>query len=214
MSGPDQDYATFHAPRFDYLMMLVRRHVGPDDTILDVGLGPFHDRLKAEYPQAVSLGLPLHALDGHIPFDLMTSGHAPIPTDRRFDLILFAEVIEHLYLEPEVPLRALAAALKPGGRLIVQTPNAASLVKRLALLIGRQPYDALRTDPENPGHVREMTRAELIRAVEAAGLSVEQHAFADYFATPGGGPLRGLRGLAQRIFPFLREGQTVVARRS
>ena len=60
-----------------------------------------------------------------------------------------------------------------GGVLVVQTPNAVSLPRRLAMLGGRNPYELIREDATNPGHFREYTAAELRRYAAVAGLAVE-----------------------------------------
>ncbi|HEY0052870.1 MAG TPA: class I SAM-dependent methyltransferase [Caulobacteraceae bacterium] len=221
VSGGDPGYAAFHAKRFDYLEALARRLAPPEKgpAVLDIGVGPFAERLRQGWGDVTTLGLPVGVttISGapHVPYDLMTAGRgAPIPTDRRFDLVIFAEVIEHLYLEPQAVLAALRPLLKPDGRLIVQTPNAASLVKRLALALGIHPYDPLRTDPDNPGHVREYTRAELTDALETAGFRVLSHAYASYFPRPevrGVAVKRRLLRAAQHFVPAFRDGQTIVA---
>jgi hypothetical protein len=54
--------------------------------------------------------------------------------------IVFAEVIEHLFTAPELVLAYLHELLVPRGQLLLQTPNAASLRKRLKLALGRNPF--------------------------------------------------------------------------
>ncbi|MBK1878321.1 class I SAM-dependent methyltransferase [Pelagicoccus mobilis] len=90
-----------------------------------------------------------------------------------YDLILFAEVIEHLYTSPEQVLNCLKSMLRSGGRILVQTPNAAALKKRLKLLSGKNPYELIRLDRGNPGHFRELTVSDLRRYAKLCGLQVE-----------------------------------------
>ena len=62
--------------------------------------------------------------------------------DASFDVVVVAEVLEHLRL----PDRALAEArrvLRPGGALVGSVPNGFRLKTRLRFLVGRQPE----TDP-------------------------------------------------------------------
>jgi len=98
-----------------------------------------------------------------------------------YDLIVFAEVIEHLYTAPERVLRFLHSLLAPGGALILQTPNAAALRKRLKLLAGRNPYERIRPDRSNPGHFREYTVAELLGILGQTGFSVRKTWMRYYF---------------------------------
>ena len=73
-----------------------------------------------------------------------------------------AEVIEHLYTAPEIVLKCIKKIIKQNGYFIIQTPNAASLSKRMKLMFqGRNPYEMIRVDHNNPGHFREYTVDEL-----------------------------------------------------
>jgi 2-polyprenyl-3-methyl-5-hydroxy-6-metoxy-1,4-benzoquinol methylase len=57
------------------------------------------------------------------------------------DCAVFAEVLEHLhYYYVPLVLSKINRALKPGGVLILTTPNIASLFRRLRLLLGINPY--------------------------------------------------------------------------
>ena len=59
--------------------------------------------------------------------------------DRRFDVIVAADVLEHLK-EPEAVLRRLRPFLAPGGYLVASVPNVTHGSVRLALLAGSFPY--------------------------------------------------------------------------
>ncbi|MNC88966.1 hypothetical protein D3C83_48490 [compost metagenome] len=78
-------------------------------------------------------------------------------------------------------LSFVASLMSPGARLILQTPNAAALHKRMALLFGRNPYERIREDVRNPGHFREYTLRELADYGAAAGLQIERHFYGNYF---------------------------------
>lgn len=59
--------------------------------------------------------------------------------NRQFDVILFADVLEHLP-DPLTVLRFYLGFLGPGGRVVISLPNMASWDRRLALLFGRFDY--------------------------------------------------------------------------
>lgn len=100
-----------------------------------------------------------------------------------YQLIVMAEVLEHVHMPPSVVLGWIASLLAPGGYLLVQTPNAVALAKRLRMLVGRNPFQPLSADRAYPGHMREYTTAELIREGRALGLEVIDLRTANYFAT-------------------------------
>jgi 2-polyprenyl-3-methyl-5-hydroxy-6-metoxy-1,4-benzoquinol methylase len=86
-----------------------------------------------------------------------------------FDVVLLGDVIEHLR-EPVAALARLRPLLRPGGKLVLSTPNVANWAVRLSLLAGRWDY----TDRGllDRTHVHLFTRRSLVRAVEAAGYRV------------------------------------------
>jgi len=56
-----------------------------------------------------------------------------------FDIIFCGQLIEHLF-DPDHLLDEIYRTLKPKGIAIITTPNLASYLNRLALLLGFQPY--------------------------------------------------------------------------
>ena len=96
-----------------------------------------------------------------------------------------AEVFEHLYTAPDYFLGFIRTLLKPGGYLLIGTPNAVSLNRRVSMLVGRNPYDRIRTTINNPGHFREYTTAELRAYGEAANFDVEGFDLSDFYEISG-----------------------------
>jgi SAM-dependent methyltransferase len=64
----------------------------------------------------------------------------PIPSiaGKDFDVVFAGEIIEHLF-DPEHMLDEIRHVLKPGGHLILTTPNLAAWYNRVSLLFGYQP---------------------------------------------------------------------------
>ena len=65
--------------------------------------------------------------------------------DESFDMVPFIEVVEHL-LRPDLALREIRRILRPGGLLLLTTPNYAHWVLRLLYLFGVLPV-GLRSRP-------------------------------------------------------------------
>ncbi len=227
---PQDGYRAFHAPRYRYLLSVVERYLPVGGDVLDVGLSPFTDILRRRLGRSVdTLGLEPGGQDPrHFQFDLnaLADPHAARPALPRYALIVFAEVMEHLHTSPLLPLTFFRDHLVDGGVLVVQTPNAASLGKRVKLLAGLNPYEMIREDRSNPGHFREYTARELGRLAARAGLTVIHLDRRFYFdarhadhAEDGaaGQPRPRLGALKNVVYsvlpPFLREGMTAVLRR-
>ena len=94
----------------------------------------------------------------------------PGPIAARFDLIVFMEVLEHLYTPPDLILGYLASLLTDGGVIIVTTPNAVWLKNRLKMLRGKNPFETLRPNRKDMGHIREYTKAKLEKTFSATEL--------------------------------------------
>ena len=88
-----------------------------------------------------------------------------------------AEVIEHLHTPASRVFAYLGGFLRPAGVLLVQTPNAAALHKRIRGLTGRSAFNAAAPDP---GHVHEYTPGELVDAADQTGLWVVDVSLANY----------------------------------
>lgn len=191
--------------------------VRPDRTtrVLDVGLSDFTRRLRDHYADVWTLGFS-GPTEKHVTFDLNDTPREEIPTEQRFDLICFNEVVEHLHTAPETVVAALGKLLRPGGHMILQTPNGAALNKRLLLLIGRNPFERIRVDWTNPGHLRELTKAELAGVMTACGFEIVDHRCLEYAGVYGRSwrniALPMLR-LAAAIHPTFARSQQIVVRK-
>jgi len=144
VAEPDaQRYFEFHRERYRFLLETAAPFLDSGARVLDIGLSALPRLLLQRFPRVElsTLGFDDRRYRSpgewpHFDCDLNDPAFAWASLSA-FDLIICAEVIEHLHSPPERILRLLAGALRPGGRLILQTPNAASLEKRVKLLCGR-----------------------------------------------------------------------------
>ena len=120
------DYYRFHEERWIYLLDLLGSHLKPSSRVLDIGRSPLTALLYKKYKNLTTLGFPLEntKLDKiveisqdipHIEFDLNNSRYpekwVKLP---KFDAIIFAEVLEHLYVAPEYVFNFLKSGLRRG----------------------------------------------------------------------------------------------------
>lgn len=93
-----------------------------------------------------------------------------LPADQTFDVVLCGDLVEHLR-DPQTFMARVRAALKPGGVIILSTPNVANWSVRLRLLAGRWEYaDRGLLDRT---HTHLFTRRTLLRALREAGYRPE-----------------------------------------
>lgn len=89
--------------------------------------------------------------------------------DERFDVIMFADVLEHLK-DPWTLLRTMQPFLAPGGRMLVSLPNMAHGDVRLSLLAGEFRYRPLGLLDNT--HVRFFTRETVYSLFEETGYEI------------------------------------------
>jgi 2-polyprenyl-3-methyl-5-hydroxy-6-metoxy-1,4-benzoquinol methylase len=109
--------------------------------------------------------------------------------DARFDVLIFADVLEHLAW-PLGVLRRYLERLAPGGSVIVSLPNVGLWSVRFAHLFGRWNYEE--TGVLDRTHLRFFTRSSAQWLLREAGLEVER-------VTYNPGLLRPFVPLARRV---------------
>ena len=143
-------------------------------VLVDVGCGS--GRLWSFIGDRIDhyLGVDVVRYDGlpdaieFIPFDL-DSGKVSL-ADGSADLVCAVEVIEHLE-NPRSFVRELVRLVKPGGFVIVTTPNQLSLLSKLTLILKNQ-FNAFQEAPGlYPAHITALLEIDLIRIFTESGLT-------------------------------------------
>ncbi|WP_037885287.1 class I SAM-dependent methyltransferase, partial [Streptomyces viridochromogenes] len=182
----------------------------PPATVLDVGCGDGsaaavaarvlagHRIVGVDWSQD-ALRRAAHRLPGVVRGEL-SDGGLPFGAGSA-DAVLFSEVVEHL-VDPDGALDELRRVLRPGGHLMLSTPNLAAWYNRALLLGGVQPVFSevsLRRIHGRPGsqvvgHLRLFTARALREFVTASGFEVVRLEGAPFHGVPR--PLRPLDRLA------------------
>jgi len=95
----------------------------------------------------------------------------PIPLSDRFaDAVVAVETIEHLE-NPRALMREMVRLCRPGGGVIVTTPNQLSLASKTFLLTRNQ-FQAFQKAPGlYPAHITALLEIDLIRIAQECGLA-------------------------------------------
>jgi SAM-dependent methyltransferase len=193
-SGPDR------ARRQARMLREVLRAVGSPASIVDIGCGdgaatalaarvnPGHRILGLDWSadalrRARAHGLALiraEAEPGGLP---IASGHA--------DVVIMSEILEHL-VDPDSVLEEARRVLRPGGTLLLSTPNLAAWYNRGLLAVGVQPVFTEvslrgvfgRPGSQVAGHLRLFTRRALVGLLAARGFGAIRVSGACYHDVP------------------------------
>ena len=179
-----------HYAQADFEQCLFRT-VQVGDSWLDVGCGhsllpPWRESQERELlsrPTLVAgLDPELVALSAHRGITLRVCGEAgDLPfADGTFDLVTANMVVEHLS-EPEVQFREVSRILRPGGRLLIHTPNAegyptlaARLVPDAARALAARMLETRPADDRFSTYYRANTLATISAVAAQTNFAVEQ----------------------------------------
>jgi SAM-dependent methyltransferase len=185
-----QGYVRNHIMRITFDFELVERYATKSSRILEFGSVPllltapltragFHltgvDIAPERYKSAIeSAGLSVVKCDietSRLPFEA-----------NRFDLITFFELFEHLRVNPIFTIGEAIRVLKPGGILLLSTPNLRSLAGLANFLVHGRAYSCSGDMYEeyrklerlgHMGHVREYTTVEVTDFFRRMGMELE-----------------------------------------
>ncbi|EEP75214.1 methyltransferase [Micromonospora sp. ATCC 39149] len=190
---------------------------GPAGALLELGAGArsIFDSLPGLRRPTVVADLSWPALTEltagrHRPVRLDVTRPLPL-ADRSVAGVVAAELIEHLY-HPGALLAEIARVLRPGGALVLSTPNLATLQDRIRFLLGRSPRQV---DPMHRYlhlHIRPFTAQMLRRILRAAGF-VDVSIRSNYVGVHVGRGRWLQSRLLARLFPGLGGSLVASARR-
>ena len=152
--------------------------IGRPRSVLDVGCGRGLNGLLAKEKGAHVVGLESWGpsvqvararLDEVFEVDIETDEATRVLAGRKFDTLLFGDVLEHTR-DPLAVLQRFLPHLEDGGHVIVSLPNVAAWTVRLGLLAGK--FEYAQSGILDETHLRFFTRETAKRLVERAGLEL------------------------------------------
>jgi SAM-dependent methyltransferase len=191
--GLDKDegvisYLEEHTYRYQEIIKSIPRSPSPI-RVLDIGTTPFTIFLKENYPHFEVSTLDITPImkercqASGIKFAVCDLARQPIPfPDNYFDLVIFTEVLEHLFALPSEVLKEIRRVMRAQGKLILSVPNFASLIKRIKLLLGINPLPAIDDQVRGGGrcgygHIREYTMGEIVPILKVSEFTILKKKF-------------------------------------
>lgn len=176
----------WHGGKLTMIDQLIRPHLKADSRLLEIGCGAGNLLLQASvrgsYPVALDLAMQALTFVRSRLREAQTGPAAPrgflclqsvgelLPlASESFECVLLSEVIEHLET-PQISIKEAARVLRPGGRLLVTTPNYHSFWPLMERVV-----DLLNMAPKMAGeqHISRFYPASLKRLLIESGLGIE-----------------------------------------
>jgi len=180
----------WHGGKLTMIDRLIRPHLSDDSRLLEIGCGAGNLLLQASvrgsYPVALDLSMQSLSFvrlrlqeavadaDAPVSFACIQAIGELLPLAKEsFDCVLLSEVIEHLE-DPQITVQEAARVLRPGGRLLVTTPNYRSFWPLVEWAV-----DLMNMAPKMAGeqHISRFHPASLQRLLADSSFDI------DYFGT-------------------------------
>ena len=191
----DDVYFNTSLHRYKYYFAIAKR-LPYSSEILEVGGSPGHVTVGL-----YEMGFKLHSINLNIEWNKFYPSNkwleklnvkihniekSRLPySDNRFDAIFFTEVLEHIAIKDPIEiLREFNRVLKPGGMIVISTPNVCNISNIIALLNGKNIfwrneifYGSL--DRHNreytPDELRELVKIENFNDIEMFGINCDSN---------------------------------------
>lgn len=216
-TDPNPTRRGLHLDRRQWVETQSAAYAGPGKTAVEVGVGCgiFVKFLSGCGATVTAIDINQSFLDNVAQMPgvsvLNCDATRPLPIEPA-DFILCTEVLEHVpAAQSQAMLSSLYGALKPGGTLLLTTPQKFSTVELMARLfkfpallwIARRIYGAA----EELGHINLMTRGQLGDQIARAGFEVRKAqtfgmylpVVAEFGGSPGWRILRGMNAIFGRV---------------
>lgn len=177
------------------------RHAG-GGTLVDVGCGTgaLWDFARDRFDRYAGVDVVRYEgfpADGAFHEVDLETGRVPLP-DGSADVVVAVEAIEHVE-NPRAFVRELARLARPGGLVVVTTPNQLSLLSKLTLVLRNQ-FNAFQEAPGlYPAHLTALLEVDLLRIARESGLADPATRFTDSGRVPFS-PWHWPRGFRGRAF--------------
>ena len=190
----DKTYLECHAPKLQMVLSLTE-NLDPH-VVLDLGCGDgiiSHEILKQTYCTLIGIDISVNNIRharSRVPHLLIADLEHPLPfRSSTLDLCLALDIIEHV-IDTDNFLLEIHRVLTNTGKLILVTPNLASLTERLLLLFGYQPqnvevsrikkFGSIRKTPP-VGHFRGFTWPALKEMLQYYGFRIDEFRVTTYY---------------------------------
>jgi len=161
--GANPYFMTVLLKRFTALDLVLANYFGPQPGVTSAAQEVLYQDWTTQQPTSAPFSYHHFNVEQE-PF--------PFPAGD-FDVVFFCEILEHLLHDPLAVLREIKRVLKPGGTLILTTPNVSRLENRARMLAGVNIYDPYSGHGSYARHNREYTSKEIAHLLRDSGFAID-----------------------------------------
>ena len=194
VNGPNEGevYVDAHALRFRETLALLEDLPG-GARVLELGAVPYYMTIlmtrylgarvdPMSFYEVEGAQTAVHEVRSAASGERHAFAHVPVNVERDpfpfedggHDVVACCEILEHLLINPSHMLFEAHRVLRPGGLLIISTPNVLRWANVLALLRGQNIYDRYHGNGIYGRHNREYALDEVTTLVDACGFVIER----------------------------------------
>lgn len=140
---------------------LIANYLGSNKAVLDIGCGSGYISYKLKASNNIICGVDIEEnelnqsnCDEFVPADLDTTDRFDNIDLAKYDVILCADIIEHLK-NPGDLLSEIRKGIRPDAKVIISVPNVANIIVRVSLMFGKFSYSD--SSILDKGHLRHFT---------------------------------------------------------
>jgi len=213
----EKTYFAQQRGRYRFVLQYLSKQVKPGQALLDVGSHVLHFGMAASKLGYEVWGSDIKYFAEH-PLNKLRQEYYGISEvricdlsrdilpfdDQSFDVVIFAETLEHLNFNPMPSIIEFHRVLKPGGSLLITTPNAVRLGQRIRFLMGKNIFADLKElclGDAYSVHYREYTLDEVTQLLEWGDFVVPIKEVR--YLYPVTGMRRILKAGIEKLFPSL-----------
>lgn len=160
--GSNPYFTTFLLREFTQLKLNLANYFGPESENKVVQKVLYQDFISQENSSVELESSHFNIEEERFPY-----------TDDSFDVVLFCEIIEHLLMDPIAVLKEIKRVLKPGGTLVLTTPNVSRLENVARMIAGENIYDPYSGYGAYGRHNREYNKHELYQLLSYLGFKID-----------------------------------------
>ncbi|KKQ53545.1 MAG: Methyltransferase type 11 [Parcubacteria group bacterium GW2011_GWD2_38_11] len=161
---------------------LIAEEIGKGKKVLDIGCNKGY--LKKISNENIFFGIDYDNVDLEVAknehgyekvFQLDLNEFEKFKIDEKFDVIIFADVLEHLVYPEKVLRYFVKNFLNEDGRVLISLPNVANFTTRIGLLFGN--FNYIESGILDRTHLHLYTLKTARQLIEMCGLKIEKEKF-------------------------------------